>query len=209
MTSVLKDCSLREVASTAYAQVRAPFHSWAVRTSAYAGMYVLPTREELLQKLNEIEASSIHQKTRKEIYLRESDRRPRRTGEDQRARDKRARRVTFEGSSRDNGGATVEAIRRRETRQNHVVAGMAAGDGESGVGGGEGTVKAALVERGRSRTVEAATVAARDGLWTVEGGTAAAGRWSRREGDQRDGDGGCGTVETGTVVARTISMSER
>ncbi|KAK9121513.1 hypothetical protein Syun_019130 [Stephania yunnanensis] len=38
----------------AYAQVRAPFHSWAVRTAAYAGMYVLPTRDELLQKLNEI-----------------------------------------------------------------------------------------------------------------------------------------------------------
>ncbi|KAK9111351.1 hypothetical protein Scep_018870 [Stephania cephalantha] len=51
---VHSDCSLREAASTAYAQVRAPFHSWAVRTAAYAGMYVLPTREELLQKLNEI-----------------------------------------------------------------------------------------------------------------------------------------------------------
>ncbi|KAK9118481.1 hypothetical protein Scep_016574 [Stephania cephalantha] len=52
-----EDCSLREAASTAYAQVCAPFHSWAVRTAAYAGMYALPTREQLLQKLNETDIS--------------------------------------------------------------------------------------------------------------------------------------------------------
>lgn len=47
------DCSLREAASTAYTQVCAPYHTWAVRTAVYAGMYALPTREQLLLKLNE------------------------------------------------------------------------------------------------------------------------------------------------------------
>lgn len=47
------DYSLKEAASRAYAQVFAPYHSWAVRTAVSAGMYTLPTREELLIKLKE------------------------------------------------------------------------------------------------------------------------------------------------------------
>ncbi|KAF1860955.1 hypothetical protein Lal_00000370 [Lupinus albus] len=47
------DTSLKDVASTAYAQSCAPYHSWAVRTAVYAGMYTLPTRDQLLAKLNE------------------------------------------------------------------------------------------------------------------------------------------------------------
>ncbi|XP_057423298.1 ACD11 homolog protein [Lotus japonicus] len=52
------DSSLREVATTAYGQVCAPFHTWAVRTAVYAGMYTLPTRDQLLAKLNETEQSA-------------------------------------------------------------------------------------------------------------------------------------------------------
>ncbi|ESW14896.1 hypothetical protein PHAVU_007G026500 [Phaseolus vulgaris] len=52
------DTSLKEVASTAYGQVCAPYHTWAVRTAVYAGMYTLPTREQLLMKLNETEQSA-------------------------------------------------------------------------------------------------------------------------------------------------------
>lgn len=37
----------------AYTKVCAPYHSWAVRTAVSAGMYSLPTREQLLVKLNE------------------------------------------------------------------------------------------------------------------------------------------------------------
>lgn len=37
----------------AYTKVCAPYHSWAVRTAVSAGMYSLPTREQLLLKLNE------------------------------------------------------------------------------------------------------------------------------------------------------------
>ncbi|XVF03413.1 hypothetical protein REPUB_Repub04eG0259300 [Reevesia pubescens] len=48
-----EDCSLKDAASTAYAQVCAPYHTWAVRTAVSAGMYTLPTREQLLLKLNE------------------------------------------------------------------------------------------------------------------------------------------------------------
>lgn len=47
------DYYLKDAASTAYSQVCAPYHTWAVRTAVSAGMYTLPTREELLQKLNE------------------------------------------------------------------------------------------------------------------------------------------------------------
>ncbi|XVE53313.1 hypothetical protein DITRI_Ditri02bG0194100 [Diplodiscus trichospermus] len=50
-----EDYSLKEAASTAYAQVCAPYHTWAVRTAVYAGMCTLPTREQLLLKLNETE----------------------------------------------------------------------------------------------------------------------------------------------------------
>ncbi|KAL9332519.1 hypothetical protein ACSQ67_002129 [Phaseolus vulgaris] len=52
------DTSLKEVASTAYGQVCAPYHTWAVRTAVYAGMYTLPSREQLLMKLNETEQSA-------------------------------------------------------------------------------------------------------------------------------------------------------
>ncbi|XP_022726121.1 ACD11 homolog protein-like [Durio zibethinus] len=48
-----EDYSLRDAASTAYAQVCAPYHTWAVRTAVSAGMHTLPTREQLLLKLNE------------------------------------------------------------------------------------------------------------------------------------------------------------
>ncbi|XP_057485105.1 ACD11 homolog protein-like [Actinidia eriantha] len=51
-------CSLKEAASTAYAQVCAPYHTWAVRTAVSAGMCALPTREQLLLKLNETDESA-------------------------------------------------------------------------------------------------------------------------------------------------------
>lgn len=37
----------------AYAKVCAPYHTWAVRTAVSAGMCALPTRDQLLMKLNE------------------------------------------------------------------------------------------------------------------------------------------------------------
>uniref|UniRef100_A0A7N0TCS9 Glycolipid transfer protein domain-containing protein n=1 Tax=Kalanchoe fedtschenkoi TaxID=63787 RepID=A0A7N0TCS9_KALFE len=52
------DYCLKEAASTAYAEVCAPYHTWAVRTAVSAGMYALPTREQLLIKLNETEQSA-------------------------------------------------------------------------------------------------------------------------------------------------------
>lgn len=52
------DCSLKEAASTAYAKVCAPYHTWPVRTAVSAGMCALPTREQLLLKLNETEESA-------------------------------------------------------------------------------------------------------------------------------------------------------
>ncbi|WOL14076.1 hypothetical protein Cni_G22856 [Canna indica] len=51
------ECSLKEVASNAYGQVCAPFHAWTIRTAVAAGMYTLPTREQLLVKLNETDQS--------------------------------------------------------------------------------------------------------------------------------------------------------
>ncbi|KAG6396644.1 hypothetical protein SASPL_142799 [Salvia splendens] len=47
------DYCLKDAASAAYAETCAPYHSWAVKTAAYAGMYALPTRDQLLLKLNE------------------------------------------------------------------------------------------------------------------------------------------------------------
>ncbi|XP_060187268.1 ACD11 homolog protein isoform X2 [Lycium barbarum] len=47
------DDSLKEAASMAYAKVCAPYHTWAVRTAVSAGMCALPTRDQLLMKLNE------------------------------------------------------------------------------------------------------------------------------------------------------------
>lgn len=52
------DCSLREAASSAYAQTCAPYHSWAVRTAAAAGMYALPSRDQLLISLKETDESA-------------------------------------------------------------------------------------------------------------------------------------------------------
>lgn len=50
--------SLRDPASKAYAQVFAPHHGWAIRTAVAAGMYALPTKAQLLKKLNEDENSA-------------------------------------------------------------------------------------------------------------------------------------------------------
>ncbi|XP_042023201.1 ACD11 homolog protein-like [Salvia splendens] len=52
------DYCLKDAASAAYAETCAPYHSWAVKTAAYAGMYALPTRDQLLLKLNETEISA-------------------------------------------------------------------------------------------------------------------------------------------------------
>ncbi|KAL6566395.1 hypothetical protein OROGR_002010 [Orobanche gracilis] len=51
-------CYLKEAASTAYAKTCAPYHTWAVRTAVYAGMYALPTRDQLLLKLNETDETA-------------------------------------------------------------------------------------------------------------------------------------------------------
>lgn len=49
--------SLYDAATTAYGQVCAPFHSWAIRKAVGAGMYTLPTREQLIVRLNETDFS--------------------------------------------------------------------------------------------------------------------------------------------------------
>ncbi|XP_077243849.1 glycolipid transfer protein (GLTP) family protein [Tasmannia lanceolata] len=53
-----EESSLKTPASVAYAQVFAPHHGWAIRKAVAAGMYALPTRAQLLRKLNEEEASA-------------------------------------------------------------------------------------------------------------------------------------------------------
>ncbi|KAF7827829.1 ACD11-like protein [Senna tora] len=58
------DNSLKEAASTAYAEVCAPYHSWTVRAAVSAGMYALPTRDQLLVRLNETEQSAEKKMTR-------------------------------------------------------------------------------------------------------------------------------------------------
>ncbi|KAH7544578.1 hypothetical protein FEM48_Zijuj01G0000700 [Ziziphus jujuba var. spinosa] len=50
--------SLKDPASKAYAKVLAPHHGWAIRKAVAAGMYALPTKAQLLKKLNEDEASA-------------------------------------------------------------------------------------------------------------------------------------------------------
>ncbi|PSS04941.1 Accelerated cell death like [Actinidia chinensis var. chinensis] len=50
--------SLKNPASTAYAQVFAPHHGWAIRKAVAAGMYALPTKVQLLKKLNEDETTA-------------------------------------------------------------------------------------------------------------------------------------------------------
>lgn len=63
------DYSLKVAASTAYAQVCAPYHTWAVRTAVAAGMYALPSRDQLLMNLKET-----HQSAEKKMksYIRAS-----------------------------------------------------------------------------------------------------------------------------------------
>ncbi|PWA85271.1 accelerated cell death 11 [Artemisia annua] len=48
-----QDNSLKNPASKAYGQVFSPYHGWAIRKAVAAGMYALPTKAQLLQKLNE------------------------------------------------------------------------------------------------------------------------------------------------------------
>lgn len=43
----------RSRATTAYSQVCAPCLTWAVKTTVYAGMHTLPTRDQLLLNPNE------------------------------------------------------------------------------------------------------------------------------------------------------------
>ncbi|XP_054776723.1 accelerated cell death 11 [Prosopis cineraria] len=50
--------SLKDPASKAYAEVFAPHHGWAIRKAVAAGMYALPTKQQLLRKLNEDESSA-------------------------------------------------------------------------------------------------------------------------------------------------------
>ncbi|KAL7145083.1 hypothetical protein ABFS83_07G055400 [Erythranthe nasuta] len=50
--------SLKDPASKAYTQVFAPYHGWAIRKAVAAGMYALPTKAQLLNKLNEDETSA-------------------------------------------------------------------------------------------------------------------------------------------------------
>ncbi|XP_050208748.1 accelerated cell death 11 [Mercurialis annua] len=50
--------SLKDPASKAYAQVFAPHHGWVIRKAVAAGMYALPTKAQLLSKLNEDENSA-------------------------------------------------------------------------------------------------------------------------------------------------------
>ncbi|OWM89358.1 ACD11 homolog protein [Punica granatum] len=52
------DYSLKNAATTAYSRVCAPYHTWAVRTAVYAGMYTLPSREQLLLKLHETDQTA-------------------------------------------------------------------------------------------------------------------------------------------------------
>ncbi|XP_076943823.1 ACD11 homolog protein-like isoform X2 [Bidens hawaiensis] len=63
------DYSLKEAASSAYKQVCAPYHTWAVRTAVSAGMCALPTRDQLLLNLNETDESAENEMRR---YIRTS-----------------------------------------------------------------------------------------------------------------------------------------
>lgn len=55
---ISKDNSLRDPASQAYNQVFAPHHSFPIRAAVAAGLYALPTKSQLLNKLNEDENSA-------------------------------------------------------------------------------------------------------------------------------------------------------
>jgi Glycolipid transfer protein (GLTP) len=45
--------SLRNATSVAYEKVLAPHHGWAIRKAVAAGMYALPSKFQLLKRLNE------------------------------------------------------------------------------------------------------------------------------------------------------------
>ncbi|KAL8120135.1 hypothetical protein AgCh_017317 [Apium graveolens] len=45
--------SMKSPASTTYAHVFAPHHNWAIGKAVVAGMHALPTKAQLLTKLNE------------------------------------------------------------------------------------------------------------------------------------------------------------
>ncbi|WOL09244.1 hypothetical protein Cni_G17997 [Canna indica] len=51
------ECSLKDAASNAYDEVCAPFHAWTIRKAVGAGMYTLPSRDQLLVRLNETDES--------------------------------------------------------------------------------------------------------------------------------------------------------
>lgn len=65
----LEGNSLKDPASKAYAEVFAPYHGWAIRKAVAAGMYALPTKAQLLRKLNEDEISA---KTHMQNYISSS-----------------------------------------------------------------------------------------------------------------------------------------
>lgn len=65
----LEGNSLKDPASKAYAEVFAPYHGWAIRKAVAAGMYALPTKAQLLRKLNEDEIST---KTHMQNYISSS-----------------------------------------------------------------------------------------------------------------------------------------
>lgn len=62
--------SLKDAASNAYTKVFAPYHGWAIRKAVGAGMYALPTRPQLMRKLNEDESSA---RVQMEHYITSSD----------------------------------------------------------------------------------------------------------------------------------------
>lgn len=62
--------SLKDAASSAYDQVFAPYHGWAIRKAVGAGMYALPTRPQLLSQLNEDDNSA---RIQMQNYVNSSD----------------------------------------------------------------------------------------------------------------------------------------
>lgn len=62
--------SLRDPASKAYEQALAPYHGWAIKKAVSAGMYLIPTKEQLLNKLNEDTESA---KVQMQIYVSASE----------------------------------------------------------------------------------------------------------------------------------------
>jgi hypothetical protein len=45
--------SLKDAATEAYEKVLAPTHPWLIQKTVYAAMYLMPTKEHLLQQLGE------------------------------------------------------------------------------------------------------------------------------------------------------------